>query len=114
MKNLVLLKISTYFFSLSDNTLLKLVELRKKSQPNYESSNLINFSNFRTLSECFDVFKIAHDLVDSIEAVKIATECVIQEFSDDNVIYLELRSTPRSTATMTKKEYLRAIVETIE
>lgn len=74
---------------------------------------MINFSTFRSLSECFDVFKIAHDLVDCSEAVKIACDSVIQEFSDDNVVYLELRSTPRATVTMTKAECLQAIVDTI-
>lgn len=93
--------------------MLKLIELRKKTCPDYESSSLINFSNFRSLSECFDVFKVAHDLVDCIEAVKLATECVIDEFSAENVVYLELRSTPRQTEQMSKQECLQAIVDTI-
>lgn len=79
----------------------------------YESSSLINFSDFRSLSECFDVFKLAHDLVDCVEAVKLATENVIGEFSEENVVYLELRSTPRETEHMTKSEYLQAIIDTI-
>ena len=88
--------------------------MRKQTQPNYQSSNLINFSNFRSLSECFDVFKLAHDLVDCVEAVKIATENVIREFSEDNVIYLELRSTPRSTERMSKLDCLQAIIDAIK
>lgn len=91
--------------------MLKLVELRKKSNPTYES--LIDLSNFRSLDECFEVFKLAHDLVDSVDAVKLATENVIREMSEDNVVYLELRSTPRATEQMTKLECLQAIVDTI-
>lgn len=92
---------------------MKLIELRKKSQPAFETPAVINLSDFRSLSECFDVFKIAHDLVDSVDAVKLATECVIREFSDDNVVYLELRSTPRETERMSKFECLQAIVDTM-
>jgi adenosine deaminase len=99
--------------SLSDETLSKLVNLRRQTQPDYENPSLINFTKFRSLSECFDVFRIAHDLVDSVDAVKLAARCVIQEFADDNVVYLELRSTPRASATMTKAEYLQAVVDTI-
>jgi adenosine deaminase len=99
--------------SLSDKTLMKLIELRKKSHPEFETPAVINLSDFRSLSECFDVFKIAHDLVDSVDAVKLATECVIREFSDDNVVYLELRSTPRETERMSKLECLQAIVDTM-
>lgn len=100
-------------YSLSDKTLNKLVELRKLSQEDYVAPNLINFSKFRSLSECFDVFKIAHDLVDSPKAVSIAMENVIHEFSEENIVYLEIRSTPRQTETMTKMKYLETVIETI-
>ncbi|CRK95962.1 CLUMA_CG009405, isoform A [Clunio marinus] len=99
--------------SLSDETLCKLVELKQESNPDFEKPEIINYSKFRSLAECFEVFKIAHDLVDTIEAVKLATKCVIDEFSKENVIYFELRSTPRKTPNMTKLEYLHAIIDTI-
>lgn len=99
--------------SLSDRTLAKLRELRKKSDPEYDVGELISFAEFRSLSECIDVFKLAHDLVDCVEAVKLATTCVIDEFSKENVVYLELRSTPRKTAQMSKLECLQTIIDTI-
>lgn len=61
----------------------------------------------------FEKFKYAHDLTDSPAAVELATKCVIQDFHDENVIYVELRSTPRSTPKMTKDEYILTLVETI-
>lgn len=73
----------------------------------------MNFSAFRSLSECFEVFKVAHDLVDCVDAVKLATESVIDEFGEENVVYLELRSTPRSTDLMSEAECLHAIIDTI-
>lgn len=71
------------------------------------------FESDETLEKCFEKFKLAHELVDSAEAVKLATECVIDEFAKENVVYLELRSTPRSTESMTKREYLDAVVQQI-
>lgn len=35
---------------------------------------------------------------------------VIREFSEENVVYLELRSTPRQTAHMSKEEYVKALI----
>lgn len=61
----------------------------------------------------FEKFKYAHDLTDTPAAVELATRCVIQDFHDDNVIYVELRSTPRSTPNMTKEQYIMALMETI-
>lgn len=52
--------------------------------------------------------------MDCVEAVKIATENVIREFSEERCVYLELRSTPRASDRMTKQEFLQTIVLTIE
>lgn len=54
-----------------------------------------------------------HQLTDSPQAISIATEMAIQDFADDNVIYLELRTTPRSTENMTKEQYITAVIESI-
>ncbi len=44
--------------------------------------------------------------------IRKATEDVIQEFIDDGVRLLELRSTPRSSPT--KRDYLIAIIQAID
>lgn len=60
------------------------------------------------------MFPIAHKLTCAPEYVRVATEDVIKEFHDDNVIYLELRSTPRAAdVTMSKMEYILAIIDGI-
>lgn len=61
------------------------------------------------------MFNLVHSLTDTPDAVFLATCDVIQEFHDDNVIYLELRSTPRAVKSqMTKDEYIGAIIKAIE
>ncbi|CAG9801342.1 unnamed protein product [Chironomus riparius] len=101
--------------SLSNSTLCKLIELKKKNQGSAEE-NMAFYHTFdadESLEKCFEKFKLAHDLVNSKEAVKLALCCVIDEFSKENVIYLEIRSAPRSTAFMSKEEYLQAVIDQI-
>lgn len=64
---------------------------------------------------CFKVFDIAHAVTITPQAVFLAACDVIKEFHDDNVVYLELRSTPRAVKdSMTKLEYLEAIIRAFE
>nr|XP_012235884.1 PREDICTED: adenosine deaminase-like protein isoform X2 [Linepithema humile] len=68
--------------------------------------------DFTSLSGCFKVFDIVHALTITPQAVLLATCDTIKEFYEDNVIYLELRSTPRAVqGSMTKTEYLEAIMK---
>lgn len=62
---------------------------------------------------CFALFKTAHDLTQTPEAVKLATTLTLEEFDRDNVVYLELRSTPRANSNMTKEQYIQSIVDGI-
>lgn len=102
--------------SLSRETMQKLADLKEKRQgTKYEIPEGYKIDGYKLedLSECFKLFQVAYDLVDSKEALILATKAVIKEFSEDNVIYLELRSTPRATEDMTKREYLTTVVETM-
>ncbi|XP_048828990.1 adenosine deaminase-like protein isoform X1 [Brienomyrus brachyistius] len=69
----------------------------------------------RTLDECFQVFKVIHQLIDTEEDLLMVTKSVIQEFAEDGVRYLELRSTPRADANtgLTKGRYVESIIEAI-
>ncbi|KAL4658771.1 adenosine deaminase-like protein isoform X1 [Arapaima gigas] len=69
----------------------------------------------RTLDECFEVFKVLHQLVDTEEDLLMITKAVIREFAEDGVRYLELRSTPRvETKTgLTKRRYVETVIEAI-
>ncbi|XP_070150403.1 N6-Methyl-AMP deaminase [Polyergus mexicanus] len=100
--------------SLSMNTLQKLYKMQDSNVALCDQA-FMNTTNFSSLSECFKVFDIAHALTITPQAVFIATCDVIKEFHEDNVIYLELRSTPRAVKdSMTKTEYLEAIIKAFE
>ncbi|VDN18836.1 unnamed protein product [Gongylonema pulchrum] len=56
----------------------------------------------RNLEEAFRLFPLIQAMVVTVD--------VIREFNEDNVVYLELRSTPRQTDCMSKEEYVRALI----
>lgn len=103
--------------SLSNQTLAELRILKYGSNGNQSGSDdsfyRITSETNLTLQECFQKFKYAHDLTDQPETLAFATQKVIQEFAEDNVVYLELRTTPKATAHMTKREYLTTVLESI-
>ncbi|XP_059611153.1 adenosine deaminase-like protein [Phlebotomus argentipes] len=65
------------------------------------------------LTQCFVKFKYAHDLTDCPERLARATENVIRDFAVDNVVYLEIRTTPRATDFMSRETYLSTVCESI-
>ncbi|XP_068627981.1 adenosine deaminase-like protein [Battus philenor] len=71
----------------------------------------IGAGDTRNLSDCFQVFNIAHALTSTPETLDLATTLTIKEFQDDGCCYIELRSTPRDTAHMSKRQYVETIVQ---
>lgn len=69
----------------------------------------------QSFDDAFAIFAVAQAIVDNPEAVKMATKQVLKEFLDDNVLYVELRSTPRGSGDrMTKKQYVESILQAID
>lgn len=70
----------------------------------------------RDLHKCFALFGAIHGLIDHQDILKRVLVEVLQDFSADNVIYLELRTTPRRLPAdgTTKAGYLRLISSIIK
>lgn len=101
--------------SVSYQTIEKLV--RRKPHLNIEHSmTVIGKGQRRTLDECFQVFKVIHQLVDTEEDILMVATDVIKEFAADGVKYLELRSTPREEKNtgLTKKKYVETVIKAIQ
>lgn len=104
--------------SLSNSTLHTLHQLQGNSEAAGDAWKkcevIISHGTKRSLEECFQLFSVVHSLTSTPTAVSKATDDVIEEFEEDGVIYLELRSTPRCVAgVMTKQQYVEAIVKSI-
>ncbi|CAJ1056421.1 adenosine deaminase-like protein [Xyrichtys novacula] len=101
--------------SVSVQTIEKVIS--RKPHLNIEQNmTAIGKGQRRTLDECFQVFKVIHQLVDSEEDILMVATDVIKEFAADGVKYLELRSTPREeTKTgLTKKSYIETVIKAIQ
>ncbi|KAG7473461.1 hypothetical protein MATL_G00096120 [Megalops atlanticus] len=100
--------------SVSEATMEYLIA-RKPHLNIQHSMTAIRKGQRRTLDECFQVFKVIHQLIDTEEDLLLVTKAVIEEFAADGVRYLELRSTPREeTRTgLTKRKYVETVIEAI-
>ncbi|XP_075972675.1 adenosine deaminase-like protein [Anticarsia gemmatalis] len=105
--------------SLSRDTMLQLKRFHADSgladQTNaFFDEFQVGAGDTRKLSDCFQVFSIAHTLTSTPETLALATTLTLQDFQDDGCCYLELRSTPRDTPHMTKVSYIETIIQTIQ
>ena len=58
-------------------------------------SGRFSYAGKRTLAECFQLFDLIHRVTTDHETIsRIATE-VVEDLAADNVIYAELRTTPK-------------------
>lgn len=99
--------------SLSSETLKTLGAL-DENIADYKKLTTIIAKSSRTLDDCFTLFAVAHNATKTKEALYTAVQSVIQEFRNENVIYLELRTTPRCEETMSKQAYIETVVEAID
>jgi adenosine deaminase len=103
--------------SCSEETIGKLIALKQSKDKSWRPSGQLDLGKSKqTLEECFEQFRLLHELCDSEEAAHIVTSDVIHEFAADNVKYLELRTTPRDVAAtrMTKSSYIASVVDAIK
>ncbi|KAJ8927654.1 hypothetical protein NQ314_019856 [Rhamnusium bicolor] len=98
--------------SLSEKTLKELGCLDESLSEFKKFLNIINKTE-RTLDECFVLFNISQAVTSNKRSVYLATKSIIEEFADDNVIYLELRTTPRAEDGMSKEDYVTAVLKAI-
>eukprot|EP00850_Spirogloea_muscicola_P001660 SM000006S19425 [mRNA] locus=s6:588855:599099:- [translate_table: standard] len=66
----------------------------------------------RSLAECFKLFDLIHKLTTNHEIITRIAQEVVEDFAADNVIYLEIRTTPKSSPErqITKKSYIEAVL----
>lgn len=76
-----------------------------------EAAHLLDAETGRTLRQCFELFPVIHELIPDAATLRLVVADVLRSFADDNVVYLELRTTPRKTPYMTAADYLRTVLE---
>ncbi|XP_043934589.1 adenosine deaminase-like protein isoform X2 [Protopterus annectens] len=100
--------------SISPSTMEKLIAQKPHLNINHDMV-MIRKGQKRTLEECFQMFRVVHQITSTTEDILVVAKDVIKEFAADGVKYLELRSTPReeNSTGMSKRSYVEAILEAI-
>lgn len=99
--------------SIRDSTLLELAkELGEKGVIVFADVKDVIVKCGRSLPECFQLFDLYHILATDHDTVTRITKEVIEDFAAENVVYLELRTTPKNNQAkgMTKRSYMEAVI----
>uniref|UniRef100_A0A1D1Y2R1 Adenosine deaminase-like protein n=1 Tax=Anthurium amnicola TaxID=1678845 RepID=A0A1D1Y2R1_9ARAE len=100
--------------SIRDSTLLELAKaLGQKGVIVFEDVEHVITKSGRSLSECFMLFDLFHIITTDHTAVTRITKEVVEDFAAENVVYLELRTTPKKNEAkgMTKRSYMKAVLD---
>ncbi|XP_062161417.1 N6-mAMP deaminase [Alnus glutinosa] len=100
--------------SIRDSTLLELARvLGEKGIIVFSDVEHVILKNDRSLREVFKLFDLIHILTTDHTTVTRITKEVIEDFASENVVYLELRTTPKKNDSigMTKRSYMEAVME---
>ena len=97
-------------------SLLNLLQFTSSSSSSSSSSSTTTLNNEynsrqRSLSQCFEIFPLIHQSVNTTNHLKRITEEALLDFSNAYVCYLELRTTPRPMPT--KQIYVDTVVNTM-
>ncbi|KAB1221842.1 Adenosine deaminase-like protein [Morella rubra] len=100
--------------SIRDSTLLELARvLGEKGVIVFSDVEHNILKNDRSLREVFRLFDLIHIITTDHMVVTRITKEVIEDFAKENVVYLELRTTPKKNDSigMTKRSYMEAVME---
>ncbi|KAK0579037.1 hypothetical protein LWI29_020017 [Acer saccharum] len=100
--------------SIRDSTLLELARLLgEKGVIVFSDVEHVIMKNDRSLHEVFKLFDLIHILTTDHKTVTRITKEVVEDFASENVVYLELRTTPKRNDSigMSKRSYMEAVVE---
>lgn len=99
--------------SISESTMKQLVSGKQTS---YNPDSLkLKKGETGTLQEVFKLFRQIHEVTNNDKAIYKVTFDVIHEFAEENVKYIELRTTPREEPLMgmTKTSYIESVLQAI-
>ncbi|KAL9243521.1 hypothetical protein vseg_017396 [Gypsophila vaccaria] len=99
--------------SVRNSTLLELAkDLGEKGIIVFSDFEHVILKNDRSLTEVFKLFDLIHIVTTDHSTVNRITKEVVEDFAAENVVYLELRTTPKRNESkgMTKRSYMEAVI----
>lgn len=67
-----------------------------------QAARLLALKGERSLADCFALFDVIHALTTRHEVVTRVTREAVEDFAADGVLYLELRTTPKARAPVSR------------
>ncbi|KAG9252607.1 uncharacterized protein F5Z01DRAFT_219891 [Emericellopsis atlantica] len=103
--------------SVTRRTLHDIWEAKHKSQQTTLEDPLVVMPEGKpdyNLKSFFPLFSsYIYELLTDVPSIQQATTSVLQGFLEDGVVYLELRTTPRATPSLTPEDYITTILDAI-
>jgi len=93
--------------SIRKSTLIELLSYDDKEEISKLFQNQMSFEN------AFRVFKISSKIVTSLDIIKRITREMIEDWSIQNCIYLEIRTSIKSIGGCSKEDYLKTVLQQI-
>ena len=90
-----------------------LFEIAKQKNFPFDEKQL-NTSSKDSLSDCFNIFDLIHKTLNDLSSIARITKEILEDFQEDNVIYLEIRTTPKESQDYSYKDYIKTILEEIK
>nr|GEY67202.1 adenosine deaminase-like protein [Tanacetum cinerariifolium] len=105
------LKCDTYLNNASDTELARV--LGERGTIVFSDFERVIRKNDRSLREVFKLFDLIHIVTTDHKAITRITKGVVEDFAAENVVYLELRTTPKRNDSigMSKRTYIEAVLE---
>ncbi|KAL2339169.1 hypothetical protein Fmac_013615 [Flemingia macrophylla] len=100
--------------SIRDSTLLELARaLGDKGVIDFSQVEHVILKNDRSLSEVFKLFDLIHIVTTDHSSITRITKEAVEDFASENVVYLELRTTPKKNDSlgMSKRSYVEAVLD---
>ncbi|KAF7149591.1 hypothetical protein RHSIM_Rhsim02G0110500 [Rhododendron simsii] len=100
--------------SIRSSTLLELAKgLGEKGTIVFSDVEQAILKSDRSLQEVFKLFDLIHMVTTDLQTVTRITKEVVEDFAAENVVYLELRTTPKKNDLkgMSKQSYMEAVVK---
>ena len=92
--------------------------IRKSTLEEYMDVRKIRYyeKDFKTkdMKEAFKIFDYIHSAIDSLDQIKRMVREMLEDFANENTVYLELRTTPRPMSNASMEDYVSTVINEIK
>lgn len=99
--------------SIRNDAIRKLINRPGNEAVKRRAEGLLKVGARRTLTQCFELFPIIHELITDAETLHGLVIEVLEDYAKDSTVYLELRTTPRASQFFKAEDYLWTVLKAV-